>query len=73
MLCLPGWEFVNINGGSGTTGFFLNETGLQWTAMNGFAGWLGETFFFISSLLRFPQTRFSVVFAAAWADEGGAK
>jgi len=34
------WEFTEINGGLGSGGFFLNETGLQWNNPE-FGGWLG--------------------------------
>lgn len=35
------WEFVAINGGYGSAGFFFNETGLQYNPEDGgFAGWL---------------------------------
>ncbi|KAG9838235.1 hypothetical protein KCU98_g9301, partial [Aureobasidium melanogenum] len=41
------WEPVRINGGSGTGGFFMNSSGLQWdsdpsgpAASNAFGGWL---------------------------------
>ncbi|OJJ46573.1 hypothetical protein ASPZODRAFT_132641 [Penicilliopsis zonata CBS 506.65] len=34
------WEFVEINAGYGTTGFSLNDTGVQWSEADGFGGWL---------------------------------
>ena len=41
------WDFVAINAGYGDSGFFFNESGLQWDEYSGdFGGWLGESFFF---------------------------
>ncbi|KAM0797564.1 hypothetical protein BDR22DRAFT_862737 [Usnea florida] len=35
------WDFVSINAGFGSEGFFFNETGLQYNQdPDGFAGWL---------------------------------
>ncbi|KAL4943137.1 hypothetical protein BDV06DRAFT_190732 [Aspergillus oleicola] len=34
------WQFVEINAGEGQEGFSANSTGLQWSAENGFGGWL---------------------------------
>ena len=37
------WDFVSINAGFGSAGFFFNETGLQYDQdLDGFAGWLGK-------------------------------
>ena len=38
------WNFVAIDAGYGTGGFFFNETGLQYAGEDGFAGWLGKRF-----------------------------
>lgn len=43
------WDFVAINAGYGSTGFFFNETGLQYDQdTDGFAGWLGKNLFLTS-------------------------
>lgn len=43
------WNFVAINAGYGDSGFFFNESGLQWNEFPGeFGGWLGESFFSFS-------------------------
>ncbi|KAL3475243.1 hypothetical protein BJX99DRAFT_229879 [Aspergillus californicus] len=34
------WQSVQINAGAGAEGFFVNGTGLQYSAQNGFGGWL---------------------------------
>lgn len=36
------WNFVAIDGGYGSAGFFFNETGLQYSEEAGFTGWLGK-------------------------------
>ena len=37
------WDFVSINVGLGSAGFFFNETGLQYNGEpGGFLGWLGK-------------------------------
>lgn len=50
------WNFVKINAGYGSEGFFFNESGLQFATGEGFAGWLGEfsfvTPFFFTRLLH---------------------
>ena len=39
------WDFVAINAGYGDSGFFFNESGLQWDEYPGtFGGWLGGFF-----------------------------
>ncbi|MCJ1277868.1 hypothetical protein MMC21_005682 [Puttea exsequens] len=37
------WKLVNLDAiyGPGSSGFFFNETGLQWSMGDGFGGWLG--------------------------------
>ena len=42
------WNFVAIDAGYGSAGFFFNETGLQYAGEDGFAGWLGKRFFLFS-------------------------
>lgn len=45
------WDFVAINVGYGSAGFFFNETGLQYDQdSTGFLGWLGEFSFTPSPL-----------------------
>ena len=46
------WNFVDINAGNGTPGFFFNESGLQYAADYGFAGWLGKRFSLFSFVTR---------------------
>ncbi|KAG7008898.1 hypothetical protein G7Y79_00004g014820 [Physcia stellaris] len=40
-----GWEPVSIDVGYGTSGLFLNASGLQWTEYGGFGGWLACDWF----------------------------
>jgi hypothetical protein len=61
------WQPVRVNAGGGysspfVSGFFVNETGLQWTSTPGepgarddrFGGWLGESLFLFISSFHFP-------------------
>lgn len=42
------WNFVAVNAGYGDSGFFFNESGLQWNEYPGdFGGWLGEFLVFL--------------------------
>ena len=52
------WDFVAINAGYGDSGFFFNETGLQWDEYPGtFGGWLGGFFLFFFFPLPFSFLR----------------
>lgn len=39
---LAAWESVQINVGYGDDDFSIGTTGLEWSAQDGFGGWLGE-------------------------------
>jgi hypothetical protein len=58
------WQPVRVNAGGGyfnpqVTGFFINETGLQWTAspeqpgsdLDYFGGWLGESCAYLTNCI----------------------
>ena len=51
-VCVLEWDFVAVNAGYGDSGFFFNESGLQWDKPGTFGGWLGEIFL---AFLPFPS------------------
>ena len=59
-VCVLEWDFVAVNAGYGDSGFFFNESGLQWDKPGTFGGWLGENFLAFLSL-PFPSLPFLIL------------